>query len=51
MGVYLRAKFENSSIILTSFRQGGWVILCPPPDLKQTPKEPTQIRVKVQQTN
>ena len=25
MGVYLRAKFEVSSIILTSFRQGwGW---------------------------
>ena len=23
MGVYLRAKFEVSSIILTGFRQGG----------------------------
>ena len=23
MGVYLRAEFEASSIILTSFRQGG----------------------------
>ena len=29
MRVYLRAKFEVSSIILTSFRQG--VILPPPP--------------------
>ena len=28
MGVYLRAEFEASSIILTSFRQG--VILTPP---------------------
>ena len=32
-GVYLRAKFEISSIILTSFRQG--VILPPPPPLPQ----------------
>ena len=43
MGVYLRAKFEVSSIILTSFRQG--VILLPPTS-KRTPKKPTQIRVK-----
>ena len=42
MDVYLRAKFEVSSIILTSFRQG--VIL--PPTSKRTPKKPTQIRVK-----
>ena len=41
MGMYLRAKFEASSIILTSFRQ-GWLILA----LKRTPKKPTQIRVK-----
>ena len=28
MGVYLRAKFEVSSIILTSFREGArWAIL------------------------
>ena len=32
MGVHLRAKFEASSIILTSFRR--------------TPKKPTLIRVK-----
>ena len=44
MGVYLRAKFEVSSIILTSFRQG--VILSPlPPTSKRTPKKPTQISV------
>ena len=44
-GVYLRAKFEISSIILTSFRQG--VILPPPPSptSKRTPKKTTQIRV------
>ena len=43
-GVYLRAKFEISSIILTSFRQG--VILPPPsPTSKRTPKKTTQIRV------
>ena len=41
MGVYLHAKLEVSSIILTSFRQG--VILPPPPTpqiepLKSTPR-------------
>ena len=33
MDMYLRAKFEVSSIILTSFRQGGRVILKSPPRL------------------
>ena len=33
MGVYLRAKFEVSSIIPTGFRQG--VILPPTPHLKK----------------
>ena len=42
MGVYLRAKFEVYSIILTSFREG---IVLPPPPSKRTPKKPTQIRV------
>ena len=40
MGVYLRAKFEVSSIILPAFRQGGGggVILPPlPPHLKTNP--------------
>ena len=45
MGVYLRAKFEVSSVILTSFRQGV-TSHHPPPTSKQTPKNPTQIRVK-----
>ena len=43
MGVYLRAKFEVSNLILTGCRQG--VILPPPPTLKQTPKKTTQISV------
>ena len=41
MCVYLRTKFQVSSIILTSFIQEGEVIL----PKKGTPKEPTQIRV------
>ena len=48
MGVYLRAKFKVSSIILTSFRQGEGIILpLPPPTSKRTPKKSTQIRVKL----
>ena len=44
MIVYLRAKFQVSSIILTSFRQGG---NSPDPlTSKRTPKKPTQISVK-----
>ena len=43
MGVHLRAKFEVSSIILTSFRQGG--VILHPPTSKRTSKKPTQIRV------
>ena len=42
--MYLRAKFEVSNIILTSFRQGGEVILLPSTS-KRIPKKPTQIRV------
>ena len=46
MGLYLHAKSQVSSIILMSFRQGGEeVTLLTPPPSKQTPKEPTQIRV------
>ena len=49
MGVYLRAKFDVSSIILTSFRQGGGGnFTLHPPTSKGTPKKPTQIRVNVQ---
>ena len=46
MGVYLRAKFEVSSVILTSFRQG---VIPPhtPPISKRTPKKATEIRVKL----
>ena len=53
---YLRAKFEVSSMILTSFRQEGGEEVNPPPippphthtlTSKRTPKKPTQIRVKV----
>ena len=48
MGVYLRAKFDVSSIILTSFRQGG--NFSPPPS-KRTPKKATQIRVNANLQN
>ena len=49
MGVYLRAKFEVSSIILTNCRQ--WEVILPPSlTSKRTPKKPTQIRVKGIQT-
>ena len=34
MGVYLRAKFEVSSVILTSYRQGGDFPPPHPPHLK-----------------
>ena len=48
MGVYLQAKFQVSSIILPSFRQGGGGGILPPPPFtsKQTTKKPTQIKVK-----
>ena len=41
-------QISSSSIILTSFRQeGGGGSNFIPPTLKQTPKKPTQIRVKL----
>ena len=43
MLVYLRTKFQVSSIILTNFREG---VVSPPPTAKQTPKMPSQIEVK-----
>ena len=49
MDVYLRGKFEVSSIVLTIFRQGGrdgGGKFPSPPTSKRTPKKPTQIRVK-----
>ena len=49
MGVYLRAEFEVSSIILQVLDRlegEGGVILPPPPTSKRTPKKPTHIRVK-----
>ena len=39
MGVYLRAKFEASSIILTSFRQGRQVF----PTLNEPLKRPPRL--------
>ena len=47
MCVYLRSKFQVSSIILTSVRQEGRVNLTPPfpptpPTAKQTAEERTQ---------
>ena len=45
MCVYVRTKFQVSSIILTSFRRE--VILPTPPPTKRTPKNPTQIKVNL----
>ena len=52
MCVNLRTKFEVPSIILMSFGQGwgegrGGGNFTPSPTSKQTPKKPTQIRVKL----
>ena len=53
MSVYLHAKFQVSSITLTSFRHEGGGIgeegvgQFYPPTSKQTPKRPTQMRVKM----
>ena len=43
MSVYLRAKFEVSSIILTSFRHGGIV---PPPPQNEPLKSPPRLGLK-----
>ena len=43
--MYFRTKFQISSIILTSFRQGS-DFTTPPTTPKQTTKKPTLIRVK-----
>ena len=47
MGVYLRAKLEVSSKILTSLGQGVGVH----PHSKRTPKKPSQIRFKCHGNN
>ena len=46
MCAHLSANFEVSSIILTSFRQRVIPPPHPTPTSKETPKQPTQIRVK-----
>ena len=48
MAVYLRVKFQVSSIILTSFRQGvgGGVILLPPPPQNEPLKSPLRLGLK-----
>ena len=45
MCVYVLTKFQVSSIIATSFRRE--VILPTPPPAKQTPKNPTQIKINL----
>ena len=44
MGVYLCAKFEVSSIILTGFRQG--LIPLPPPPQNEPLKSPLRLGLK-----
>ena len=47
MGVYVRAKFEVSSVILTSFRQRGIPPAPPPPPHQGEPlKSPPILRLK-----
>ena len=46
MSAYLRAKFQVSSITLTSFRQG--VILPPPPPQNEPLKSPPSLGLKEQ---
>ena len=48
MGVYLHAKFEDSSIILTSFRQGVILPLSPlpPPPQNKPLKSPPKLGLK-----
>ena len=41
MSMYLRAKFETSGVILTSFRQG--VTLPPPPPQNEQLKSPPRL--------
>ena len=50
MNVYLRVKFQVSSVTLTSFRQEG--VILPPlsPTSKQNPKKLTRIRVKAERS-
>ena len=47
MCVYLRAKFEVSSIIPTSVRQEEGNFTAPRPTSKRTPGKATQVRVKL----
>ena len=46
MDLYLRAKFEVSSIILTSFRQGGWGNFTSPPPQNEPLKSPLRLGLK-----
>ena len=50
MYVNLRTKFQVSSTILTSFRREGVRGNVAPSILKQAPKKPNQIKVKLQET-
>ena len=47
MCVYLRAKFEVSSIILTNFRQGGRGNFSPLPPKNEPLKSPLRLRLNV----
>ena len=46
MGVYLRAKFEVSSIILTGFRQGGGDNFTLPPPQNKPLKSPPRLGLR-----
>ena len=47
MGGYLRAKFEVSGVILTSFRQGGRANFTPPPPQNEPIKTPPSLGLRL----
>ena len=51
MGVYLSAKFEVSSIFLTSFRQGVILPPLPPPPQNEALKGPPRLGLNAKLSN
>ena len=47
MGVYLLAKLEDSSLILTGFREGGVILPAPPRPQNEPLKSPPRLGVSL----